>query len=229
MIAALIVAAGRGTRAETDIPKQYVKLDGVPVLRRSIEKFLALPTIDTVTVVIGERDDDAYQSAVGPIEDPRLTEPVTGGNTRASSVQKGLLRLAKAPPAQVLIHDAARPFVETDQIQSVIDVLNIHDGAFVAVPTVDAMWRTDGGFAISPVDRKTLWRAQTPQGFRFQKILAAHQSFKGQAADDVEVARASGMLVQIVEGSEANFKITTPADMVRATAQLADQRQRGNT
>ena len=222
-VAALIVAAGRGRRAKSDVPKQYADLGGVPILRRTLTRFLDVDEIARITVVIGKADGEAYRAAIKGLSDTRLAPPVTGGETRAQSVRAGLESMAADPPSHVLIHDAARPFVSRAAIDGVLKVLTVHDGAFVAVPVVDALWRTDGGFAISPQDRSALWRAQTPQGFRFQGILDAHRAFTGEAADDVEVARASGMLVQIVEGSEANFKITTPTDFARAEAQLGLQ------
>lgn len=218
--AALIVAAGQGTRAGLDIPKQYASLGGVTVLRRTLDRFLATAGIDRVTVVIAQGDTAAYRTAIEDLSDTRLTAPVTGGENRMQSVRAGLEAMVKKPPSHVLIHDAARPFVSEEAILGVLKVLEVHDGAFVAVPVVDALWRTDGGFAISPRDRSGLWRAQTPQGFHFQRILDAHRAYEGEAADDVQVARASGMLVQIVEGSETNFKITTTSDFVRARAQL---------
>ena len=221
MTAVLIVAAGRGTRAGTDVPKQYVELGGRSVLSRTLSVFLAMPETTRVTIVIAKGDEAAYAKALEGVSDKRLTPPVIGGETRAASVRNGLEALAGNAPETVLIHDAARPFVTPEAIRGVLSVLAVHDGGFVAVPVVDAIWRADGGFAISPQDRTNLWRAQTPQGFRFGPILAAHRAHKGDAADDVEVARAAGLLVRIVEGSDANFKITTPADLARARAQLS--------
>ena len=221
MYAALIVAAGKGSRAGTEVPKQYVDLDGKTILRRTLDRFLGNDGVSRVTVVIADGDEALYTAALGGLSDARLTSPVTGGATRAQSVRAGLEAMTGHPPDHVLIHDAARPFVPPAAIQGVMDVLKIHMGAFVAVPVVDALWRTDGGFAISPQDRSAIWRAQTPQGFQFDGILQAHRAYKGDAADDVQIARAAGMLVQIVEGSEENFKVTTPADIVRARAHLA--------
>lgn len=220
MSAVLIVAAGRGTRAGTIVPKQYVELDGKTILRRTVEAFLGLTEITQLTVVIAKGDEHTYLTAMDGLRDRRISKPVEGGATRAASVRAGLNALVAASPDRVLIHDAARPFVAPGTILAVLKALDVHDGAFAAVPIVDAIWRADGGFAISPMDRSVLWRAQTPQGFRFDTILSAHRSFKGTAADDVEVARASGHLVRIVEGTESNFKITTPADLARARAEL---------
>lgn len=221
MTAVLIVAAGRGIRAGTEVPKQYVDLGGKSILARTLGVFLSLNEISRITIVIAKGDEAAYSQALAGVSDRRITDPVLGGDTRAHSVRNGLEALAKDPPQTVLIHDAARPFVTPEAIQGVRTALHIHDGGFVAVPVVDAIWRADGGFAISPQDRSNLWRAQTPQGFRFASILKAHRAHTGEAADDVEVARAAGLLVRLVEGSEANFKITTPADLARARAQLA--------
>ncbi len=229
MSAVLIVAAGRGTRARTDVPKQYVELAGQTILSRTLSVFLSLSEVTRITTVIGQNDRPAYDAALADIDDPRLTEPVVGGETRAASVRAGLEALANDPPEKVLIHDAARPFVTHEAIRGVLSVLDVHDGGFVAVPVVDAIWRADGGFAISPKDRRNLWRAQTPQGFRFKKILTAHRKHKGKALDDVEVARAAGLLVRLVEGSEANFKVTTPADIARAEAQIAGATPKFNT
>lgn len=221
MSAVLIVAAGRGTRAGTEVPKQYVDLGGASILARTVEVFLSLDEVTRITIVIAEADEGAYAAALEGITDPRITAPVVGGESRTASVRAGLEALASDPPATVLIHDAARPFVSPDAIRGVLSALKVHDGGFVAVPVVDAVWRADGGFAISPQDRSNLWRAQTPQGFRFDAILTAHRTHEGNAADDVEVARAAGLLVRLVEGSETNFKVTTPADLARARAQLA--------
>ena len=113
----------------------------------------------------------------------------------------------------MLIHDAARPFVPAAVVAAVLDALDAAPGAFAALPVVDALWRAEDGRAEAPVPREGLWRAQTPQGFHFDRILAAHRACRGDAADDVAVARAAGIEVRIVPGSEANYKITTTADL----------------
>lgn len=222
MVSVLIVAAGRGTRAESDVPKQYIDIGGKTVLRHTIDQFLAMPDIDQITVVIAKTDKAAYLQALGDLDDPRITPPVVGGDTRVKSVRAGLEAMAiSAPPEHVLIHDAARPFVSPASVAQVLDVLKIHDGAIVATPAIDALWRADGGFAISPQDRSMVYHAQTPQGFRFSRILDAHRDFTGVAVDDASIARSCGMLVQIVPGTQENFKITTRADIARARAYIA--------
>ena len=222
--AALIVAAGRGRRMGEALPKQFVPLCGRPILARTLAAFLLAEEIDHIAVVIHPDDHALYGEAVGGINDPRLKPPVHGGATRSESVRLGLLALAAGTaPAQVLIHDAARPFVSVDVIGRVIDGLHDADGAFAAIPIVDALWTNHDGHAGNAVPRDGLWRAQTPQGFHFDKILKAHLQSDGTAADDVAVARDAGLNVRIVQGHNLNFKITTPADLARAEQALAEQ------
>ncbi|MBF9036138.1 2-C-methyl-D-erythritol 4-phosphate cytidylyltransferase [Rhodobacterales bacterium HKCCE2091] len=222
MTAVLVVAAGRGTRLGADLPKQYLDLGGQPVLRRTLSAVLSAAAVTTVRTVIHPEDADLYAAATRGLSDPRLGPPVPGGATRAASVRAGLEALAKGdPPDTVLIHDAARPFLPQAVIAAVLAALATHDGAIAALPVVDALWRGDGHLADSPVPRDGLWRAQTPQGFRFDAILAAHRAGSEGAADDAEIARAAGLAVALVPGADSNYKITTAADLDRARADIA--------
>ena len=218
MTAALIVAAGRGSRLGADIPKQYLDLGGKSVLFRTIEAFLGLPDIARVQVVINPDDGTLFEEATKGLDDPRLAKPVPGGETRARSVSNGLQALVGTAPQKVLIHDAARPFVTTRIIRDVIEALDTAEGAFSALEVVDALWRADEDHAATPVPRTNLWRAQTPQGFHFDRILDAHRASDGTAADDVAVAREAGIEVRLIPGDESNFKITTRHDLDRARA-----------
>ena len=213
--AGLIVAAGRGSRLGEAVPKQYLDLGGGSVLSRAIAALLAHPAVEAVQVVIHPDDRARYEAAVAGAG-PRLRPPVAGAATRAGSVRAGLEALASVAPERVLIHDAARPFVMLAVIDAVLAALDASPAAFPALPVVDALWRAEGAEAAAPVPRDGLWRAQTPQGFRFADILAAHRAHIGEAADDVAVARAAGLAVRIVPGDEGNFKITTAADLARA-------------
>lgn len=216
----LIVAAGRGHRLGGEIPKQFIPIGGVCALRRTVDAFLALDAVHLLRVVIHPDDGMLCQEALAGIDDPRLLPPVHGGDSRARSVRLGLESLCDTRPDNVLIHDAARPFIPAGVILAVLAALDEVEGAFAALPVVDALWRAEGNRADAAVSREGLWRAQTPQGFRFAPILAAHRAHDGEAHDDVAVARAAGIDVLIVEGSEANFKITTAADLERAQAEL---------
>ena len=220
--AGLIVAAGRGQRLGGEQPKQYRMLGRHAVLRHAVEALLAHRGIGVLRVVINPQDRPHYDAAMAGLEDPRLGPPIAGGETRAASVRAGLEALAGEAPDAVLIHDAARPFVTGEVVAAVLTGLDAAEAVLPALPLVDALWEAEDGFADRPARRDRRWRAQTPQGFRFGAILAAHRAHAGArggtAADDAEVARAAGIKVRLVPGDEANFKITTAADLERARA-----------
>lgn len=225
--AALIVAAGRGARACREdgapgrhAPKQYAVLAGRPVLARAIAAFEACPAVTSITVVIHPDDRTLYDDAVRGTA-TRLTPPVLGGATRQESVRLGLAALAAAAPDVVLIHDAARPLVTPAIVARVLAALETSVGATAAEPLADTLKRDAGGGVIgATVARDGLWKAQTPQGFRFGPIFAAHTRAAAAGApdftDDAAIAEWDGIEVALVSGSARNFKITTPEDMAMA-------------
>ncbi len=215
---ALIVAAGRGTRAGGDVPKQYRALGGVTVLRRTIDSLLSHPEVDAVQVVIHPDDAGRYAIATSGMEG--ILPSVFGGAERQDSVLKGLEALEQHAPETVLIHDAARPFVSHAVISGVLAALATHKAAFPALPVVDALWKGGRGRILAEQPRESLYRAQTPQGFHFDAILSAHRAAKAPALDDVAVAFAAGYKVAITEGAPENFKLTTPTDFERAAKML---------
>lgn len=220
--AALIVAAGRGTRLGGDLPKQYQTLDGLPVLRRTVLAFLRHPGISRVLVVIGEGQQELHDSA---LQDLDLPPPVIGGDTRQKSVAAGLEALSDMAPDHVLIHDAARALVDQALITRVCDALQTSAAVLPGLAVVDSLSHVEDGIVSGTRDRTGLVRAQTPQGFHFPAILQAHRTHAGQGlSDDVAVARAAGMVVTVVEGAEENFKITVADDLARAERLL---QQRG--
>ncbi len=221
-VAVVIVAAGRGRRLGSEVPKQYLPIGARCALTRSVEAFLGVDAVRWVVPVIHADDEDRCAVALRDLRDERVMAPVTGGASRAVSVRRGLESLDRHEPVAVLIHDAARPFVPRRVIEDVIAALRTSEGACAALPVVDALWRSENGAAQEPVPRDDLWRAQTPQGFLFDKIKHAHQTHDGSGADDVAVAREAGLAVQLVPGSELNYKITTEADYERA---LSDSRR----
>ncbi|MFZ5962862.1 2-C-methyl-D-erythritol 4-phosphate cytidylyltransferase [Thalassococcus sp. BH17M4-6] len=220
-VGVVLVAAGRGRRLGGETPKQYLALGRHCALRRSAGLFLSIEAVSCVVPVIHPDDSALYDAAMAGLTDARLHAPVHGGDTRAASVRRGLEALRSASPDLVLIHDAARPFVPPQVIADVIAALEISVGACAALPVVDALWRADGNRADTPVPRDGLWRAQTPQGFDFARILAAHEQHDGTGADDVAVARDAGIEVTFVQGSEQSYKITTADDLARARADAA--------
>lgn len=222
---AIIVAAGRGARAGAGGPKQYRDLAGRAVLARTAEAFLSHDAIDAVRVIIHRDDRDLYDDAMADLlSHPKLMEPVTGGAERQDSVRLGLESIEGEAPARVLIHDAARPFIDAAAISRVIDALKTHDGAIAALPVFDTIKKSDGAdhpCIDDTVPREALWRAQTPQGFHFGRILAAHRATKGQVlTDDAAVAEAAGLKVALVAGSPDNMKITQAEDFGMAETVL---------
>jgi 2-C-methyl-D-erythritol 4-phosphate cytidylyltransferase/2-C-methyl-D-erythritol 2,4-cyclodiphosphate synthase len=216
---ALIVAAGRGTRLGAPLPKQYLPLGGVAVLRHSVVALSRHPAVSGVRVVIHPSDRALYDEAVAGLD---LLPPVAGGAQRQDSVRNGIESLAAAAPDRILIHDGARPFLDAPTIDRVLAALDRHDGAIAALPVRDTVKRGEAGTIAATLDRSTLWRAQTPQGFRYAAIRAAHQAASGlELSDDAAVAERAGLSVALVEGSEDNFKVTTMDDLARAERLLA--------
>ena len=220
-IAVIIVAAGKGERASSDgsnDPKQYRRVAGVAVLTRTVEAFLAHPAIDNIVVVIHPEHAERY--AALELAESRLRSPVIGGETRQASVLRGLEALAPFSPDIVLIQDAARPFVGTGLIGDVIAALDQFDGALPTNPVTDTIKQSpDGTQVAGTADRTKLFAAQTPQGFHFGPIYAAHQraaSVPRQFTDDAEIAEWAGMRVGMVRGDRNNIKITHPEDFARA-------------
>ncbi len=218
---ALIVAAGRGQRFGGALPKQYQLLAGRPILAWTLAAFDRHPQVTGVRTVIHPDDRDLYDQAAAGLA---LLEPVAGGRERQDSVLNGLQSLAELSPAKVLIHDGARPFPPAGLIAGVIDALDAQPGAIPALPVTDTLKRGGAGLIGTTVPRDGLWRAQTPQGFRFLDILAAHRAAAGQAlTDDAAVAEAAGLAVALVPGHEENVKVTTQEDLRQAELRLAAQ------
>ena len=214
---ALIVAAGRGSRAGAGGPKQYRPLGGETVIAKTLRAFLLHPRIDGVRVVIHKDDHDLYGEAIAVLGDQtKLLSPTNGGAERQDSVRIGIESLKNEAPSYVLVHDAARPFVDAGTIDRVIDALAEYDGAIAALPVFDTIKKADGAHSSSilqTVPRENLWRAQTPQGFHYQKLRNAHQAAIGEVlTDDAAVAEAAQMSVKLVTGSPDNMKITQAED-----------------
>ncbi|MDT0683974.1 bifunctional 2-C-methyl-D-erythritol 4-phosphate cytidylyltransferase/2-C-methyl-D-erythritol 2,4-cyclodiphosphate synthase [Roseicyclus sp. F158] len=211
---AILVAGGKGTRMGGQ-NKVYRLLAGQPVLGRSAAAFLSHPGIRRVVAVVAADDAEAARAIL-----PEEVTIATGGASRAASVRAGLAALSDAPPDRVMIHDAARPLIDRETIARVSEALDAHDGAAPAIAVTDALWRSATDRIEGAVPREGLYRAQTPQGFRYEAIAAAHAGWDapGDPADDVTVALAAGLDVVMVPGEERNLKLTLAADMRRAEA-----------
>jgi 2-C-methyl-D-erythritol 4-phosphate cytidylyltransferase / 2-C-methyl-D-erythritol 2,4-cyclodiphosphate synthase len=218
-IYALVLAAGRGARFGGTLPKQYLPLGGSNVLRHAVSAFAANPRIVGIQVTIRPEDRDIYDTALAGLD---LLPPVPGGAERQDSVRLGLETLAPLNPERVLIHDGARPFPDAAMIDRVLDALERAPAAIPGLPLGDTIKRVAGGVITDTIDRTGLWRVQTPQGFHFDAILAAHRAAAGQTlTDDAAVAEATGIAPVIVIGSEDNLKITTTDDLAAAERLLA--------
>lgn len=220
--AALIVAAGRGSRFGGNLPKQYAPLRGENVLRRTLRAFASHPGIQRVVVAIHPEDQAIFNETAAGL--PKVSS-VHGGAQRQDSVRLGLEALALDAPDLVLIHDGARPMISAALITRVIAGLSDADGILPAVPVIDTLKRVDGDRIGATVPRENLVRAQTPQGFRFPAILAAHRALAGESlTDDAAVLERAGKTVKIVPGDEANIKVTTMDDLARLEAALGETR-----
>ena len=213
-IIALVVAAGRGRRFGAPVPKQYAKLGGMAVIRHCLKVFVSHPGISAVRVVIGPDDHQDLALAGAGLN---LLEPVIGGDTRQDSVRLGLESLSGLNPDLVLIHDAARPGLDHAVIDRILAALGAHPGAIPALAVADTLKREAAGQIVETVPRAGLYRAQTPQGFDYRTIRAAHRALAGmELTDDAALFEAAGRKVALVEGSLALDKITTADDLVRA-------------
>lgn len=218
LVAAIVVAAGRGERAGDGLPKPYRPVGGVPVLARSLSAFLGHEGVALVLPVIHEDHRGLYE-ALG-LRHEKLLPPVTGGAERQQSCLAGLEALEAQGPELVLIHDAARPFVDAGMIDGVLAALGEAPAALPAVAVTDTLKRAGaGGDVAETLDRNGLFAAQTPQGFRYPDILAAHRRAATAPApftDDAAIAEWAGMTVALTPGAAANVKLTRPEDFSRA-------------
>ncbi len=216
---ALVVAAGRGTRFGGTVPKQYLPLGTATVLRHAAASFTQHPRIAGVQVVIRDEDRAIFAAATAGLP---LLPPVPGGAERQDSVRLGLEALVSHDPSRVMIHDGARPFPGSQLIDRVLDALDQAPAAIPALPLGDTIKRVENGVIRETIDRSQLWRAQTPQGFHFGPILAAHRAATGRMlTDDAAVAEAAGIAPVVVGGSEDNLKVTTANDLAAAERLLA--------
>jgi 2-C-methyl-D-erythritol 4-phosphate cytidylyltransferase/2-C-methyl-D-erythritol 2,4-cyclodiphosphate synthase len=215
-VVAIIVAAGRGSRmlANYDFPKQYLPIGGKTILRRTIEVFLEHKNIDHIITIINPLDLELYKSATIGLN---IMDPVFGGDRRQDSVRNGLEAINHLNPTKVLIHDAARPFVNKRTISGVVEELDYSRGVVPGLLIEDTVKKCEDSKVLWTIDRSNLWSTQTPQGFGYQEILKIHREFKSLTfTDDAAIAEHANLPVTMVVGSKDNFKITTDSDYERA-------------
>lgn len=216
-IALIILAAGVGKRFNKDgnIPKQYVHLQGQPVIYHAVKAFLS--HVDSIQPV---GDPETLTSILSPLENKKILSPILGGKERQDSVRAGLEALSALPEAQqpdlVLVHDGARPNISAEIIQRVIDALKEYPAAIPAIPVAETLKRNKNNVIDETVCREGLFRAQTPQGFQFKPFLDIHREAAGSSAtDDAALFENVGLEVALVQGDENNIKLTYPEDLKR--------------
>ena len=216
---ALVVAAGQGSRFGGPLPKQYLPLGGSTILRHAVAALRGHGRIADVLVAIRPEDRALFDTSVAGLT---VMAPIAGGPRRQDSVRLGLEALAAYCPHRVLIHDGARPFPDRQLIDRVIDGLDEAVASIPCLPLRDTIKRGERGTIRETIDRSALWRAQTPQGFHFDAILAAHRAAIGrELTDDAAVAEAAGLAPLIVDGNEDNLKVTTAEDLAAAERLVA--------
>jgi 2-C-methyl-D-erythritol 4-phosphate cytidylyltransferase / 2-C-methyl-D-erythritol 2,4-cyclodiphosphate synthase len=206
-IAAILVAAGSGSRFGGETPKQFLVVAGKPVIRHAAE---ALAAYASLLLPVG--DAEPINAALSGLEH---LQAVPGGAMRQDSVLAGLEALVGYEPDVVLVHDAARPCIPAGTIPALLSALREHSGAIPGQPVADTLKRVKAGVIAATVPRDGLFRAQTPQAFRFAVLLAAHRAGVAGATDDAALLEAAGGTVAIVPGSEDNIKLTYPEDLLR--------------
>jgi 2-C-methyl-D-erythritol 4-phosphate cytidylyltransferase/2-C-methyl-D-erythritol 2,4-cyclodiphosphate synthase len=216
-IVALLVAAGRGQRFGGAVPKQLMPLLGRPVLRHAAEALLREGGVAAIQPVSAPGEEAALAAALDGLP---ILPPVPGGATRQESVRRGLEALATDPPDIVLVHDAARPVVPQGTIPALLAALEAVPGAIPAMPVSDTLKRGADGLIAETVPRAGLFRAQTPQAFRFAPLLAAHRAATTEVTDDAQLLEAAGLPVALVAGHESNVKITWSEDLARMEAAM---------
>ncbi|HIJ95596.1 MAG TPA: 2-C-methyl-D-erythritol 4-phosphate cytidylyltransferase [Desulfuromonadales bacterium] len=228
---ALIPAAGMGKRMGAPINKQYLLINGLPIVARTIAVFESSPLIDAIYLVIpAEEISYCQEHVIAACGFTKVTAIIAGGKERQNSVMNGLRAMRDCVDDDdiVVIHDGVRPFVTEAMLQDSIATADIRDGALVAVPVKDTIKHVREGIVVDTPERETLWQAQTPQSFRFGIIFAAHQKavesgFIG--TDDASLVEKCGGAVAIVPGAYQNIKITTPEDLILAEAFLAGNKK----
>jgi 2-C-methyl-D-erythritol 4-phosphate cytidylyltransferase len=229
-VAALVLAAGRGERLGSPLPKAFVPLSGTPLLLHTLAALASVPEIDLVVPVVAAADRERWNALASDLARiPKLAPAVTGGAERQDSMRAGLAALG-AEISLVAVHDAARPFVRATDVARVLSAAREVGAALLAVPVTDTIKRVRDGRVIETPERSTCWAAQTPQAFRVEVLreaLAKATAAGVVVTDDVQLVERLGLPVAVVEGDPGNVKITGPQDLVVAEARLARGRSGG--
>lgn len=218
----VIAAGGMGRRMRSRTPKQFLEVNGKPILQLTLEVFDRHPDVHEIVVVAPSDHVRTAESIIRRAALRKVSHVVVGGSERQYSVRNGLLSF-EVEPEIVLVHDAVRPFIDPSVISSVIRKARRHGAAVVGVPVGDTLKIGRAGFSRRTLDRTNVWAVQTPQGFRFDLLLRAHRAAERSGylgTDEASLLERLGVPVALVEGSSRNIKITTGEDLALAKAFL---------
>jgi 2-C-methyl-D-erythritol 4-phosphate cytidylyltransferase len=228
----ILPAAGLGTRMAGPQPKQFLALDGVPILIHSLRAYAAVPRVSAIFVAVRKNEIERVQAQIAEYGFAGRVQVVEGGDTRQQSVSNALAALPAQPDDIVLVHDAVRPLIDTATIDRTIDAVAEHGAAIVGMPAVDTIKQVErtahGAIITSTIPREYVVLAQTPQGFRYGLLQhafaeAAADGFVG--TDEASVVERAGNPVAVVHGSQVNLKITQPGDLELAEFYLRQRKR----
>ena len=224
MNVAIIVAGGKGTRFGGNRPKQFLEINGTPIIVHTLRQFEQAQEIDRVVVAVPAQEVNTFRSAVEDSNLKKVSQVVAGGDTRAQSVKCGLASIEAADV--VAVHDAVRPLVTPEEIDRVVLAANNSGAAILVAPVSDTIKEVDHNRIIKTVARAQLRRALTPQCFRFDILKRAYadleeiESLRIDVTDDSFLVERLGVRITIVEGSARNIKITSEEDLAVAKTLL---------
>lgn len=224
-IGAIVLAGGRGSRMNSEVRKQYMLLDGRPLITYALDAFEASPQVDDIVLVTGKNEQEYVTiEIVKAYGYSKISTVAVGGEERYHSVYAGLLALPDC--RHVLIHDGARPLVTEDIISRAVEGVRMYQACVVGMPVKDTIKAADADqFGVATLDREQLWQIQTPQAFSYELIRGAyewlmrHQECQAGITDDAMVVeKHTGHPIKLIRGSYSNLKVTTPEDLVIAAA-----------
>lgn len=221
----IIVAAGSGSRMNSDLPKQFLLINGKTILRHTLEKFTTHPSLQSVTVVINPEHQELYEKSIQGLEQ-KIQPPIYGGATRQESVRNALQSMTLDKNDIVLIHDAARPALHPDDLNRILETMKTQEAVTLTGLIKDTLRKTHNEILGDTIDRDTTLGMQTPQAFKFELIKTAHEQLKNKAVtDDTALATEAGHAVKAVIAQHPNPKVTTRDDLDYVTFLLnKDQR-----
>jgi len=226
---AIIPAAGSGTRVGAGRPKQFLELAGAPILVHTLRRFDGCPDIEALIVALPEGEIDNFSAILGSAGLSKPVRLVVGGRERSDSIRNALEEARTFAPEVVVVHDAVRPFVTSAQITSVVERAGVVGAAILALPATDTIKEVEDGLVRQTLDRRRIYRAQTPQAFRFDLLWRANEAARSDgvaaalATDDSLLVERLGEPVAVIVGSPNNIKITTPEDLVIAASLFQEE------